>query len=204
MKRQIFVFILLGLTITGFCQNLDIRLLRSVYTRENVAADGFFRITSESEVYIVAGLPAGLAVAGLIRNDDEMLRKAAVMAAGEAVNELLKLGLKYTINRERPFDTYSDIVPKISVSGPSFPSGHTSSAFETATSLSLAFPEWYIITPAYLWAGTVAWSRMHLGVHYPSDVVAGAIIGAGSAYLTYKINQKLNFRKRPKPCNCPR
>lgn len=204
MKRLIFVFIIMDLAVTGFCQNLDIRLLRSVYTQEDVAADGFFRVASESEVYIVAGLPAGLAVAGLIGNDDEMLRKAAVMAAGEAVNELLKLGLKYTINRERPFDSYSDIVPKISVSGPSFPSGHTSSAFETATSISLAYPEWYIITPAYLWAGTVAWSRMHLGVHYPSDILAGALIGSGSAYLTYKINQKLNFRKSPRPVNSPR
>jgi membrane-associated phospholipid phosphatase len=44
---------------------------------------------------------------------------------------------------------------------------------------------------------------MDLGVHYPSDVLAGALIGSGSAFLTYKINQKLNSKKRIKPCDCP-
>ncbi|MDO9339524.1 MAG: phosphatase PAP2 family protein, partial [Bacteroidales bacterium] len=68
---------------------------------------------------------------------------------------------------------------------------------------TLAYPKWYIIVPSYTWASTVAYSRMDLGVHYPSDVLIGALVGAGSAYLTYKINQKLlNLNKR-KPCDCP-
>jgi len=179
-------------------------MLRSIYSPEQLNSDGFFRLTSNSEAYVAAGIPVGLAVAGLISNDRDLLRNAIVMAAGEALNEGLKFGLKYSINRDRPFETYPDIVRKIAAGGPSFPSGHTSSAFETATSVSLAYPKWYVIVPSYGWAGTVAYSRMHLGVHYPSDVLAGAVIGAGSAYLTYKINQKLNYNRRPKPCNCPK
>ena len=70
----------------------------------------------------------------------------------------------------------------------SFPSGHTSLAFTTATALSLKYPKWYIIAPSYLWASSVGYSRMNLGVHYPSDVVAGALLGAGSAYVTYIVN----------------
>jgi membrane-associated phospholipid phosphatase len=54
--------------------------------------------------------------------------------------------------------------------------------------LSLAFPKWYVIAPSFLWASTVGYSRMSFGVHYPSDVFVGAIIGAGTAFLTYKIN----------------
>lgn len=204
MKRTTFVLIFLFFSVAGYSQNLDIRILRSVYNPEDLAADPFFRFTSNSEVYVVAAVPAGVAVAGLIRNDKDMLREAAVMAAGEAVNELLKLGLKYTVNRDRPFETYTDIIQKVPVGGPSFPSGHTSSAFETATSLTLAYPKWYVIVPSYAWAGTVAYSRMHLGVHYPSDVLAGAVIGSGSAFLTYKINQKLNAVHRHKACNCPK
>ena len=64
-------------------------------------------------------------------------------------------------------------------------------AFATATSLSLTYPKWYIIVPAYSWAGAVGYSRMHLGVHYPSDVFIGALVGAGSAWLTHAMNKKL-------------
>ena len=101
--------------------------------------------------------------------------------------------------------TYPDIFKKAKAGSPSFPSGHTSSAFATATSLSLAYPEWYVIVPSFAYAGTVAYSRMHLGVHYPSDVAAGALIGAGCAYLTFKVNKALlnKNKRRIKPCNCP-
>jgi undecaprenyl-diphosphatase len=80
---------------------------------------------------------------------------------------------------------------------PSFPSGHTSVAFSTATSLYLAYPKWYVAVPAFTYAASVGYSRMYLGVHYPSDVLAGAVIGAGSAWLMYKANKWL-FKKKPK------
>jgi membrane-associated phospholipid phosphatase len=47
------------------------------------------------------------------------------------------------------------------------------------------------VVPAYTWASAVGYSRMHLGVHYPSDVLAGALLGAGSAWVTYKLNKWL-------------
>lgn len=198
MKRLFSFLVLLICSITALSQDLDIRLLRSVYSPEPQQSDDFFRFASNSEVYIMAAVPASLVITGLIKDDSEMLRNAVVMIAGEALNTGLKLGLKYSINRDRPFETYSDIIKKIDVGGPSFPSGHTSSAFATATSISLAYPKWYVIVPSYAWAGTVAYSRMHLGVHYPSDVLAGAVIGAGSAYLTFRINQKLQVKKKSK------
>jgi membrane-associated phospholipid phosphatase len=51
-------------------------------------------------------------------------------------------------------------------------------AFALATSLSLSYPKCYIIVPSFAWASSVGYSRMDLGVHYPSDVLAGAIVGA--------------------------
>ena len=84
----------------------------------------------------------------------------------------------------------------------SFPSGHTSSAFALATSLSIVYPKWYVIVPSYLWASSVGYSRMHLGVHYPSDVLAGALVGTGSAFLSHALNKcihkKVKENSKPK------
>jgi len=64
----------------------------------------------------------------------------------------------------------------------SFPSGHAASAFAFASAMGQALPS--IRVPALVAAGTVAYSRVHTGVHYPSDVVIGAVVGdlcAGAA-----------------------
>src|SRR4030042_319356 len=186
-----------------YSQNIDIRLLRSINSPEDLPADKFCTFVSGTEGFIVAGIPAGIATAGLIMDDKNMFRDACVIAAASAITFGFTTALKYMINRDRPFETYPDITKKIDVISPSFPAGHSSSAFSTTTSISLAYPKWYFIVPAYAWAGTVAYSRMELGVHYPSDVLAGAVIGAGTAFLTYKVNEKLNEKNKKKPCNCP-
>ena len=198
MNKRLIILLLLFFTVRLFPQNIDIRLLRSINSSEPLPSDNFFRFVSNSDIYMVIGIPAGMAAAGLIKHDDELLRNACITFAAVAVNSGITTVLKYSLNRDRPFVTYPDITKKSSAGSPSFPSGHTSSAFAAATSVSMAYPKWFIIVPSYLWAGTVGYSRMDLGVHYPSDVLAGAIIGTGSAYLTHKINDRLN-RKRDGP-----
>jgi membrane-associated phospholipid phosphatase len=191
-------FIILLLTITGslaFSQNLDIRILRGINSPEDLPSDRFFGFISDSEPYIIFLVPAGMATTGLIKHDEGLLRNAGADLAALAISGGFTLILKYTINRDRPFVTYPDIVKKSAAGSPSFPSGHTSSAFATATSVSLAYPKWYIVVPSFAWAGTVGYSRMHLGVHYPSDVFAGAVIGSGCAYLTWRLNRKLQEKK---------
>ena len=59
--------------------------------------------------------------------------------------------------------------------------------------------KWYVVIPSYLWAGWVAYSRMYLGVHYPSDILGGAIVGGGSAFLMYKINNWMARKNGHKP-----
>jgi len=203
MTKRIFVLLLLLLPVTLFSQNIDIRILRSLNSSQTLSSDKFFQFVSNSNAYLVVGIPAGMGTVGLIKHDDQLFRNACVTLAATAVNFGVTTALKYSINRQRPFVTYPDITRKSDAGSPSFPSGHTSSAFATATSLSLAYPKWYIIVPTFTWAGTVAYSRMDMGVHYPSDVLVGAIVGAGSAYLTYKINQKLLNPNKRKSCDCP-
>jgi membrane-associated phospholipid phosphatase len=67
----------------------------------------------------------------------------------------------------------------------SFPSGHSASAFAFATGVSAELP---MLAPLLLpLAGAVAYSRVHTGVHYPSDVAAGAVIGIGAGLLSERI-----------------
>jgi membrane-associated phospholipid phosphatase len=192
------VLIMLSIPATLFSQNPDIRILRSINSSEKLPSDGFFHFISNSDAWLVVGIPVVEGTAGLIKKDDELFRNACVTITAVALTSGITEVLKYSINRARPFKTYPDITKKSAGGSPSFPSGHTSGAFALATSISLSYPKWYIIVPSYAWAGTVGFSRMDLGVHYPSDVLAGAIVGTGSAWLTYYINKKLIIRSHKK------
>ena len=97
----------------------------------------------------------------------------------------LTYGIKYSVQRRRPYETHAGYAPYEYDTGPSMPSGHTSVAFATATALSLEYKKWYVVVPAYLYAGAVGYSRLHLGAHYPSDVLVGALVGAGSSFVSY-------------------
>lgn len=174
-------------TIQLSAQNADIELLRKINgTTETI---GYSKFISNTTTEVAFGVPLVMGVVALIEKDDELLKSTLYVGASIGVGGVLTQVLKYSINRPRPV-TLSDpsIVAYEAQRELSFPSGHTSLAFSTATAVSLKYPKWYVIVPSFLWAGSVGYSRMNLGVHYPSDVLAGALLGAGSAYITYKIN----------------
>jgi membrane-associated phospholipid phosphatase len=198
-SAKLTAFILLFVTGSACAQNLDIHILRYLNSPVRNLSDKFFQFVSNSAVFLEVGIPVGIGTTGLIKQDDETVRKACLIVGAAAISSGITLAVKYSVNRKRPFVTYPDIAKKSAAGSPSFPSGHTSGAFSLATSLTLSYPKWYIIVPAYSWAGTVAFSRMDLGVHYPSDVLAGALIGSGSAWLTHYINKKLIFKSHKKP-----
>jgi membrane-associated phospholipid phosphatase len=198
MGKRLVLLALIFLPVFLPAQNPDIRILRSINSPQTLRSDKFFGLVSNSDAWLIFTIPAGIGTAGLIKHDDRLIRNACVTLAAATLDFGITTALKYSINRDRPFITYPDIKKKSDGGSPSFPSGHTSGAFSVATSLSLAYPRWYIVAPAYTWAGTVGYSRMHLGVHYPSDVFIGALVGSGSAYLTYRINQKLLNSKNQK------
>jgi undecaprenyl-diphosphatase len=193
-KRLIIASTLLLVLATTNAQNWDIDVTKSINPQN--PNSGYWKFMSASTYLVSAGVPVSLLAAGFIENSPSLKRKSYAVFGGIVIEIIISESLKSAINRNRPAQDYPlDVFPYRDVQGRSFPSGHTSMAFATATGLSLAFKKWYVVVPAYLWAGSVGYSRMYLGVHYPSDVLSGAVVGAGSAYLSRWLNQKL-FRNK--------
>ncbi len=187
MRFIILLFVLISFD--GYTQNADINILRSININRNENLDGTMKFISKTEYVIGTLTPITVCATALAKKDFKLLQKGVNMSFAVILNTGSTYILKRIVNRDRPAQTYPDIIAMENERFHSFPSGHTSNAFVTATSLSLNFKKWYVILPSYAWATAVGYSRMHMGVHYPSDVFAGAIVGAGSALITYKANQ---------------
>lgn len=169
-----------------YAQNADIDLLKQINIGRNKSFDNTFKFISNTTNPISIAAPLSVLITGFAKKDEALKQKGYVSCASALLAVGLSTSLKYTIKRKRPFVSYPEIENVISETDPSLPSGHTTMAFATATVISLNFPEWYVIVPSYIYAGAVAYSRLHLGVHYPTDVLAGIIVGAGSSYVCYK------------------
>ena len=94
-------------------------------------------------------------------------------------------GLKFLIQRQRPL-YFLEMASKLSkgpgeILDPSFPSGHAVYAFMMATLLAHWFPRSQIIF--FLLAGFIGWTRIYLGLHYPTDVIVGGLLGYGITRL---------------------
>jgi len=196
MKKNVTYFLLILFSTNCFSQNADIDLLKEINLNRNKSLDPTFRFITNTASPLSFATPVIVFSVGLINKDSTLKSKGIYLGETVLAAAFISTALKYSVNRERPFITYSFIEKATSGGSPSFPSGHTSTAFATATSLSISFPKWYVIAPSFLWAGAVGYSRMDLGVHYPSDVLAGAIVGSGSAFLSYKLNKWINKKHR--------
>ncbi|MBU3146014.1 phosphatase PAP2 family protein [Clostridium sp. CF012] len=112
-----------------------------------------------------------------------------VMATRAMISITISTGLgkllKISVTRLRPFIDIPNLnIKKIGIDKYSFPSGHTTGAFSLAVIIALYFPIFGFITIPL--ACLVGISRMYIGVHYPTDVIMGAIIGSTCSILTHR------------------
>ncbi|WP_426350528.1 phosphatase PAP2 family protein [Alloiococcus sp. CFN-8] len=92
--------------------------------------------------------------------------------------------IKRTVNRLRPFLIMKELhIKKIGIDDFSFPSGHTTAAFSMAVMSLLFYP--HLTIPSLILALLTGISRVYLGVHFPTDVAMGAIIGSSASLLIY-------------------
>ena len=149
---------------------LDLRLLRLLRTRAHWSP-----LERAIRVYATAGenglLWHGIAAAGALLHRERRpvyLRAMKVTLVALVVNFVVKR----LVRRVRPvLEELPPLAPTLS--GRSYPSAHASTSFAAARALSPALPSGGLYTAAAL----MALSRPYLGVHYPSDIVAGALLG---------------------------
>jgi len=158
----------------------------------NFANPSFVWKGLSSSVYPLAiATPSAILAYGYLKKDKHFKNAGWYTIGTLAANTIVTQATKYIVNRRRPYLDYPALITPYQVeTDASFPSGHTSTAFATAAALSITFKHWYVALPAYAWATGVSYSRIKLGEHYPSDVLAGAIVGIGSAYLCNWLNKK--------------
>jgi undecaprenyl-diphosphatase len=156
--------------------SLDLALLRAFRTRGHTPAleRGAGLLSQLGEH---GALWLGIcATGGLVSRDgrDTFGRAAKTVLATYALNQ----AIKFAVRRPRP--GIEDLPPLAgTVSNLSYPSAHTATSFAGARMLAGRLPG----TPLYALAVVTAVSRIYLGVHYPSDVAAGAVLGSAVAEL---------------------
>lgn len=116
-------------------------------------------------------------------------RKVAIISAVALLGSLIINNhlIKNLVQRPRPYMTFTDL--RILIPTPSefsFPSGHTSSSFAAASVFYTNLPK-KIGVPAVILAGFIGLSRLYVGVHYPTDVIAGMLMGYFLGYLAETI-----------------
>lgn len=121
------------------------------------------------------------------------------VGAAILIAESVSGGLKEWIERDRP--AVADPEPETLVALPatySFPSGHATVSFACATVLALAVPR--LAVPLFALATLISFSRVYVGVHYPLDVLAGAVLGLVVAKALLTLLEALRrSRQAPTP-----
>lgn len=188
-----FILVLIGFFALELkAQVADYYLLKKIYKDSSFAATQVFKGVSNSVSYVSILQPTALYLYGHNNDLPQLKREALKNCASVMLASGISGALKIAIKRKRPYNKYPDFFKAKQHTGPhSFPSGHAAMAFANATAVSLATREPGVIIPSFLWAGAVAYSRMYLGVHFPSDVLGGMIIGIGAGVIVWQIDQLL-------------
>ena len=168
-------------------QRIDRAVYAAVADTPTPRLDVAMRLLSRAANYSRLSLAcsAVLAVAGGARG-----RRAAAsgLAAVVATSASVNLVLKPLGRRRRPDPLLAEVPRARQVRMPSstsFPSGHTAAAVAFAAGVGRVLPEAGVLL--HVLAAAVGYSRVHTGVHYPGDVVAGAVLGASVADLTARV-----------------
>ncbi len=176
---------------------MDARLAVWVATHRVAALNDFFVALGTIEklgfVWIVLAV-----LVGLVRRYGFGATALLAVTTGLATfaADAVSFGLKDLTHRTRPFDAHPQIHPLYVVHSSSLPAGHAATAFAGATLLSYVAPR---AAPLFaLLAVAIGFSRVYVGVHYPTDVLAGAVVGiavGAAAVLALRLARRFGSRQ---------
>jgi len=135
-----------------------------------------------------------IAVLWVGRGDEKSHRVVVLTLVALLVTEAIVGALKVIVARPRPADLLPQVETlRIAVGGFSFPSAHAARAFAAASVLGSYFAggRWTL----WIVAALIAVSRVALGVHYPLDVIVGALLGAGVGWLLLRVGAAWDWRR---------
>ncbi|QEM06616.1 phosphatase PAP2 family protein [Mucilaginibacter rubeus] len=157
----------------------------------------FLNITNSAGV-IAYGTVIVLLLSSFFIRQRKVKTEFYTLALAGIFSGLMVLTVKFAIKRIRPFHLFSAIHSLGPGGGWSYPSGHTSDAFFLATILWLLYPSRrLLVSLAYSWASLVGISRIYLGVHYLSDVLAAIAISSACSLAAFVLIQWVTKRKSP-------
>jgi undecaprenyl-diphosphatase len=156
--------------------SLDDRIVEWAAAHRFGPLDGFFVALGTVEklgaIWVLMALVIGLLMR---RGVWGAVGLAAVTGVTTFAADGVSFGVKDLVHRARPADVHHQIHPLYAVHSSSFPAGHAATAFAGATLLTYLAPR---LAPLFVGlAVAIGFSRIYVGVHYPTDVLAGAAIG---------------------------
>ncbi len=156
----------------SFAESVDVKILKTINAHDCWLYDSTNGVISTNAFAVAVGLSPMLVAP----------ESSLISAALTGIEVYI---LKDGIRRPRPFEKYKWDIKRTEASGYSMPSGHAAMAFEAAYIWSKHFPKLSLLF--YSMATYISVSRIYYGVHYPGDVLMGAVIGCFTSYIVSKV-----------------
>lgn len=172
--------------------DLDTRLLLAINGASSPFGDSFMWNYTQIVVWIPMLLTVVYVIAKNNKLRDSLLLVVCLALTFVLADQISSSFFKPTFQRLRPTHdpALAELVRVVNDYRGGrfgFVSGHAANSFAALTFCAMVIRSWKFTLPLTLWAAVNCWSRMYLGVHYPGDIVCGALVGVFSGLLTYTL-----------------